>query len=291
MKIFVAGSSGFVGEPVVRELKEAGHIIIAPGHYEADVTSERSMLQALPNETEAIIYLPGLLREFPKKGLTFQKIHVDGVRNLIAAATAKGVRRWIQMSALGAGANAPTEYFRTKFEAEELVKKSGLEWTILRPSLIFDTRPRYQHNFVDEVADAIRMAPFVPILGNGNFLLQPIFVENVSQAIVQSLIKPETIGQTYELGGPETITYRDAVTTIAKALHSKKPAVKIPIPLISFVAGMLDRFSWFPITQDEITMLQNGNYVHDSKENEKVRATFTLPLIRFHEGVSKMLQK
>ena len=309
MKIFLAGASGFVGERVLMNLLEAGHDVTAIVHSErsaaqlarsnpkaktviGDVTRSPDMLRAVPAGTEAVIYLPGLLREFPREGITFRAVHVEGVRNVLAAAKAVGARRWIQMSALGAGPNASTEYHRTKWEAEELVRASHLDWTILRPSLIFDDRPRRQHNFVDEIVQAIRMAPFVPIFGNvedrsstGEFVLQPVSVDDVSQTIAQSLSKPETAGKTYEIGGPEKLTYRELLLIIARAMGTKKPAIKIPLWAIMFVARLLDGFSWFPITGDEIRMLRDGNYVHDPSEDRKWRHTFALPMKRFSESV------
>jgi uncharacterized protein YbjT (DUF2867 family) len=277
MKIFLAGASGFVGERVLKDLLFAGHEVTALVHSQrsleeivtsnpnvkvfiGDVTSAEEMLRAIPGGTQAVIYLPGLLR---------------------AAASNVGARRWIQMSALGARPKAAAPYYRTKWEAEELVRASGLDWTILRPSLIFDDRPRRQHNFVDEIAKAIRMAPFVPILGKGQFLLQPVSVDDVSQTILQSLSKPETLGKTYEIGGPEKLTYRQVVLTIAQAMSTKKPAIKIPLWAIMFVARLLDRFSWFPITRDEIMMLRDGNYIHDPNEEREWRETFDVPMKRF----------
>ncbi|MFI5201723.1 MAG: NAD(P)H-binding protein [Candidatus Kapaibacterium sp.] len=315
MKILLAGASGFMGERVLKDLLSASHEVTALVHSDrsvselarsnprvkavtGDVTRSSDMLRAMPNGIEAIIYLPGLLRESPREGITFRAVHVEGVRNVLAAAKAVGMddrsstRRWIQMSALGAGPNASTEYYRTKWEAEELVKASSFDWTILRPSLIYDDRPRRQHNFVDEIVKAIRMAPFVPILGNvddrsstGEFLLQPVSVDDVSQTIVQSLAKPETAGNIYEIGGPEKLTYRQVVITIARAMGTKKPAIKIPLGAIMSTARLLDRFSWFPITRDEIRMLRDGNYIRDPGEDRKWRETFELPMKRFTEGI------
>ncbi|HET6400332.1 MAG TPA: NAD(P)H-binding protein [Candidatus Kapabacteria bacterium] len=311
MKIFLAGATGFVGERVLNDLLSAGHEVTALVHsahsleeivrtnpnvkaVTGDVANAEAMLRAMPTGINAVIYLPGVLRESPRKGSTFQAVHVEGVRNVLAAAKAIGARRWIQMSALGARPNTSTQYYRTKWEAEELVRaddrsSSGLEWTILRPSLIFDDRPRRQHNFVDEIAKAIRMAPFVPILGSGTFLFQPVSADDVSQTIVQSLAKPETVGALYEIGGPEKLTYRKLILSIARAMGTKKPAIKIPLWAILPPARLLGHFSWFPISFDEILMLRNGNYVRDPEEDRKWRETFDLPLKGFSESVQGAL--
>ncbi len=304
MNIFLAGASGYVGLRVMSGLVSAGHSVVALVHssrssesiariypnvsvVKGNVGDRDEMLRAVPAGTDAIIYLPGLLRESPKKGITFRSVHVEGVRNVLASATKAGATRWIQMSALGADPKGSTGYYRTKWEAEELVKASGLEWTILRPSLIFDDRPREEHNFVGEIAKAIRMAPFVPILGNGEFLFQPVSVDDVSETIVQSLSKPETIGEIYEIGGPDKISYRELVLMIAHAMGTKKPAVSIPLWFINALAHIMDRFSMFPISADELAMLCNGNYVHDPNEERKWREAFELPMKRFSECVKK----
>jgi uncharacterized protein YbjT (DUF2867 family) len=304
MNIFLAGASGYVGSRVLADLLSAGHQVTALIHsshsleeitcanpnvsvVQGDVARPEDMFRAVPLGTEAIIYLPGLLRESPRKEITFRSVHVEGVRNVLAAAMQAGATRWIQMSALGTKPNSITAYYRTKWEAEELIRTSGLDWTILRPSLIFDDRPRHEHNFADEIAKAIRMAPFVPILGNGQFLFQPVSVDDVSRTIVQTLSKPNTIGKIYEIGGPETLSYRELVSAIAHAMGSKKPAVQIPLWLITSLARLLGGFSWFPITADEIAMLRNGNYVRDPIEDSAWRAAFDLPMKRFSDGVKK----
>ncbi len=306
MNIFLAGASGYVGSRVLEDLLVADHHVVALVHSDrssdeiarrnpevtivkGNVSNAESMLTAVPRDIDAIIYLPGLLREFPGKSITFRSVHVEGVRNLLAAATQAGVTRWIQMSALGVGANSMTGYYRTKWEAEQLVRTSNLDWTILRPSLIFDDRPRKQHNFVDEVAKAIRMAPFVPIIGDGTFLFQPASVDDVSQTIVQSLAKPETIGKTYEIGGPDMMAYRELVILIAHAMGSKKPPIHIPIWVISSVAHLLGRFPFFPISLDEVLMLKSGNYVHNPKDAQEWRDTFTLPMKKLSDSLAKAL--
>src|ERR1700733_6229300 len=134
MRIFLAGASGFAGEGVLEGLVAAGHEVVALVHSDksleeitkgnpkvkaviGDVASAEDMLRAMPRGVDAVIYLPGLLREFPRKGITFRRVHVDGVRNLLAAAKRSGASRWIQMSALGAKPEAATKYYSTKWEA------------------------------------------------------------------------------------------------------------------------------------------------------------------------------
>jgi uncharacterized protein YbjT (DUF2867 family) len=307
MNIFLAGASGYVGSRVMDDLVIAKHEVVALAHsnrsleeitlahpkvtvVQGDVSRPEDMLRAVPAGTEAIVYLPGLLREFPRKGILFREVHVEGVRNVLAAAMHAGATRWIQMSALGVAPVASTSYYRTKWEAEELVRASSLDWTILRPSLMFDDRPRREHNFVAEITKAIRMSPIIPILGNGEFLFQPVSVDDVAQTIVQSLFKPETIGTIYEIGGPEKISYSELVSLIGRAMGTKKPSVKIPLWFMTSLARLFSRFSWFPITVDELEMLRNGNYVHAPQEDWQWRDTFDVPMKRFSECVEQVLR-
>ncbi len=298
MKVFLTAAAGFVGSRLLDDLLAAGHEVTALAHSDrsleqlrrlhpelniarGDVTKAGDMLKAVPSGTEAVIYIPGLLREFPSKGITFRGVHVEGVRNTLAAARNAGATRWIEMSALGTGPHGKTGYFRTKWEAEELVRSSGMQWTILRPSVIFDDRPTKLKTFVNEIAKAIRQLPFIPILGTGKFRLQPVSVDDVSQTIVQALSKPETIGKTYEIGGPEKLTYTEIVTTIARGLHSKKPKLRIPMVLAEVAAKLFQRFAFFPFTTDQLTMLKDENIVKDRSREEEWKSTFTLPLKRF----------
>jgi uncharacterized protein YbjT (DUF2867 family) len=296
MTIFLAGASGFIGERVLEDLKGAGHRVIAHVHsdrsreailrqypdvsvVQADLSDPKQVHGIVPKGTDAIIFLPGVLRE--SKGLSFEGIHVTGVKNLLHEAASIGVRRWVQMSALGAAANGSTIYYRTKWQAEELLRQSGLDITIIRPSLVFDDRPRRQHSFVSEILKAIKQAPVIPILGNGKFLLQPVSVDDVSQTCVQSLSRKETVGKTYELGGPQTMTYTEIVNAIARAANARKPRVHIPIAAITALATLLDWLPFLPITRDEIRMLTEGNYIRDKEKEREWRQAFDLPLKPF----------
>jgi uncharacterized protein YbjT (DUF2867 family) len=306
MRIFLAGASGFVGSRVLDDLLARGHEVTAHAHTErsrqellgkypslsvvvGDVVDPAAMLRAVPPGTEAVIYLPGLLREFPRKGISFQKAHVEGCRNVMAAAKRAGAQRWIELSALGAGPHAKTPYFRTKWEAEEHVRASGLDWTILRPSIIVDDRPSNRKNFVGEIAKAIRELPFIPILGNGKYRMQPVSVDDVSQTIMQALEKPGTIGKTYEMGGPEKLTYLEIVRVITGAMKVKKPRLYLPMWLCESLAFLFQTFFWFPFTVDQLVMLKQENIVKDPAKDREWREMFDLSMKHYDDCVRKAL--
>jgi len=301
MKLLIAGASGFVGEQITTDALARGHEVMAIVHSNkhasanaipvaCDVTSIASVESATKNlRVDAVIYLPGLLREFPSKGVTFQGVHVDGVRNLLKASAQMGTTRWLQMSALGTSPNAATSYFRTKWQAEQLVRASELDWTIVRPSVIFPVTPTTKLNFIGELAGVIRHAPVLPIFGDGDYRMQPVALTDVSRVFLDSLEKSEAITQTFELGGPEKLRYEVILKLIASALHKRRPAIHIPFGIVTFVASLFDRFPFFPLTRDQLTMLKNENIVHDIENEKRTSEVFGAPDEKLETALSNIL--
>jgi NADH dehydrogenase len=141
-------------------------------------------------------------------------------------------------------------------------------------------------NFVSELGNVIGKAPVIPVFGDGLYRLQPIALDVLARSMVDSLTMPETFGQTYEVGGPEKLTYREILKTIARAQGmSKKPLVNIPFAPVRFVASLLDKYSFFPLTRDQLTMLEHENIVQKEEEQIKFERTFTPRRVRFENGV------
>ncbi|WP_298436681.1 NAD(P)H-binding protein [Geobacter sp.] len=267
MKIFLAGGTGFVGGHLRRELLARGHTLRLLVHrrrdgteqgveqVEGDVTRLDSFAPAVAG-CDATVNLVGIIREFPGRGMTFEKLHVEATRNVVAAAKAAGVRRHLQMSALGTRSNATSRYHLTKWRAEEEVRGSGLDWTVFRPSIVFGPKD----DFINKLAGYIRGYPAVPVIGDGKYRLQPVSADDVARCFALALEIPGTVGQTYELCGPERIAYNDLLDTIGRVL-GKKHVAKIPNPLgiMKLVVPLLQGFSFFPITMDQILMLVEEN--------------------------------
>jgi NADH dehydrogenase len=205
---------------------------------------------------EAAVHLVGIIREFPRRGVTFERLHVTATRHVLAAANAAGVTRYLHMSALGARAEAPSPYHRTKWQAEELVRGSRLAWTIFRPSVIFGPGD----GLVSLLAGIVGRAPVVPVIGDGQYLLQPVSVTSVAEGFALALERPETIGKTYEAGGPDRLPYERILDLIAASLGRTRPRkLHLPVAPVRAAAKLLGRFSWFPLTADQLTMLLEGN--------------------------------
>lgn len=297
MKVFLTGGTGFVGSEVLRQLVTAGHVVralVRKGSedklavlenvevYPGDVTEAASLADALAG-CDAVIHLVGIIREFPNRGVTFKRMHVEGTENVLKAAAEQGVQRYLQMSSNGVHEGGSTAYHRTKWQSEKLVRDSNLDWTIFRPSLIFGPGSE----FVEILVTLIRKLPVVPVIGDGKYRMQPVAVDQVAASFVEALGMSETVGKTYLLGGGASYSYDEILDLTAQAL-GKENVCKIhqPIFMIKPMVKMMQGFDQFPITEDQLKMLVEGN-VCDPEDWAK---TFSLKPISYAEGVGACLR-
>ena len=219
---------------------------------------------------DAVIYLIGILREFPSQGITFEDLQFRGVERTLEACRAAGVGRFIHWSANGVKPDG-TAYQRSKHQAEEAVKASCPRWTIFRPSVIFGPpqgRMEFCTQLRRDIIDSPLPAPlFYPGLlptGAGAFQLAPVAIADVAQAFVRALTRPETEGRTFELCGPEPKSWKEILETIAAAVDKRKLMLPAPAIGVKTAAALFDRFPWFPISRDQLTMLMEGNVCADA---------------------------
>ncbi|KPJ66790.1 MAG: hypothetical protein AMJ45_03595 [Syntrophobacter sp. DG_60] len=291
MRVFVTGSTGFVGNYVVEALLEQGHgvkCLVRPGSEErlrATPKVEVVYGDILERELEdkmrgcdAVIHLVGIIRELPKEGITFRALHYETTVNAIEAAKSASIKRFIHMSALGASLEGKTAYFRTKAQAEAAVRESGLTYTIFKPSVIYGP---YDH-FTTMLAKLIRWSPAVFVIGSGLYRLQPVHVKTVAKGFALSLSLPNTQNQTYEVGGPEPLEYNKILDIIAKALGKKFLwKIHMPVSLIMFISSIFQGISFYPLTTDMITMLLEESVILD----DNFYKAFPIKPIKFEEGV------
>ena len=293
--ILVTGGTGFVGGHLVDRLlqekiqsrclvrkgsnieklkKEKPIIDLAFG----DLTDEESLKNALEG-VETVIHLIGIIVE--KKGATFEIIHTQGTRNLVKACKMAGVRRFIYISALGAREKARSRYHITKWEAEQAVIKSGMEYVIFRPSIMIGKGGE----FITMLSKIVQEAPVVPII-DGKSKVQPIYVENTIDCIIKSLKEPRIRNRIFEIAGPDQITYKELFLTLMDVLEIKKPTLEMPIWLMYPAAYIIERLiEKPPITTQQLIMLQEDN-ICDIKEIQKV---FDLHLISLKEALQTFL--
>lgn len=292
MKIFIAGGTGFVGGHLTAELLKRGHELVLLSHARSGSTAagvtfvkgdvvDPAGYGAAMKGCDAAINLVGIIREFPAKGVTFERLHVEATAGMVQATQHAGVLRYLQMSALGTRLDAVSGYHRTKWRGEEIVRGSGLAWTIFRPSLIFGPRDA----FVNMLADNLRLAPVMPTMGDGTYRLQPIHGSDVARCYADALEKPETAGQTFELCGEDRLTYRELLDAIAGAMGRSRPwKPALPLSLMKPVIKALQGFKAFPITMDQLQMLLEENICDGCW-----RKTFDFEPIRFRDGIREYL--
>ena len=286
MKVAVFGGTGFVGSYIIDNLLAEGHtpklLVRSESIYKVpsvgdceliigDVNDEEAVKKTV-KEVDAVIYTIGIIREFKSKGITYENLHFGGAVNSIDAALAAGVERFVLMSANGVCPDG-TGYQKTKWMSEQYLKNTGLKWTIFRPSTIFgDPRGNGRPEFCSQLKkDLINLPLPAPLFHEGlvpfnagNFSMSPVHIADVSKSFVYSLTNEKSILKTIELGGKD-FTWKQIIKTIGSAAGKKKLMVPAPVIAVKSVATALDRFSWFPVTADQLTMLVEGNTCDSSK--------------------------
>jgi len=282
-RVFVTGGSGFVGSAVIDELITRNYSVNALSHQRS-LRTEGDALRIVPGDLfdaaaldegmrgcDAIIHLVGIIMEKRGRGITFQRIHVEGTRHVVDATLRSGIRRYVHMSALGTRPGAVSTYHRTKYAAEEYVRASGLEWTIIRPSLIHGPRGEFMGM---EAKWARFSAPpflFMPYFGAGAMgfggagMLQPVYVKDVARAFVDALENRKTIGEVYPLAGPDRGTWPE-LHRIASTAITGKPRRSFPIPAWSarIQAALLPN-ALLGFNRDQVIMSQEDNITDITK--------------------------
>ncbi len=226
---------------------------------------DRDAIHRVAADSDALIYNIGILREFPHRGITFEGLHYAAACRAMDAAVDNGVRRFLLMSANGVKADG-TGYQSSKYRAESYLRDLDLDWTILRPSVLFGD-PRGRMEFATQLAADIIDAPLpAPLFHRGllpfnagAFTMSPVHVTDVAAAFVKCLQDSKTSGQTLHLGGPEAISWKEILRRLAAVRGRSKLMLPAPALGVSAAAALLERFEAFPITREQIRMLLEGN--------------------------------
>jgi len=273
MDVLVAGGTGFVGQHLCRELDERGHDVTAMSRSphdadlpdgvsrkEGDVTDYGSIEGAFEGQ-DAVVFLPALSPLFKPDGgdEMHEKIHLGGTENCVRAAEAHDVDRFLQMSALGADPDGATHYLRAKGKAEDVVRDSDLDWVIFRPSVVFGDGGEFVY-FTKRLKQIFAPAvPLYPLPGGGKKAhFQLIWIDDLVPMLADALEDDEHVGQTYEVGGPETLSLREATQLVFEAEGKSISIVPLPMPLAKIGLPVLGSLG-FPMGSDQYEGLDFDN--------------------------------
>lgn len=279
------GGSGFIGRYAARKLVEAGwrvrvavrrphlaqdvRLAGTPGWVDivqANVRNRDSVARAVEG-ADAVVNLVGIL--FEKGSQSFEGAQSRGALNIAELAREAGVKRFVQMSAIGADEESAADYARTKAEGEKAVRDAFPDAVILRPSIVFGPEDEFFNRF----AGLTRFSPALPAIGGGKTRFQPVYAGNVAEAILAAVSREDAAGKTYELGGPRSYTMNEIYDFIFETID--RPRGKLPLPFfiakpMGLTFGAIWRAPFLPmhtvfgpppITGDQVEMLKSDNVV------------------------------
>jgi NADH dehydrogenase len=292
--VLVTGATGFIGPHVVHTLRaqqmqvralvrnpaRAGRLSAWGAELAVGDVTDPASLRGACTGVDAVVHLVAIIKG---RAADFERVMSEGTRNVVAAASKAGVRRFVLASALGLDERSrdAVPYFAAKWEMERAVKESGLEHVIFRPSFVFGPDGGVLPTFIR----LARLAPVTPIIGPGTQRLQPIWVEDLAQYYSSALTEPAAANRTFDLGGPEAVSWNELWERLKRVLGLRRPSVHIPFGVMRVQATLTERLPGAPVTRDQLTMLELGdNVVTDG--NAAVE-TFRLPLLPLGEQLRR----
>ncbi|HEY8773142.1 MAG TPA: complex I NDUFA9 subunit family protein [Gaiellaceae bacterium] len=270
--ILVTGGTGFIGPKVVHALRAAGRdvrcLVRRPARAgtlktwgcelaAGDVTDPESLKEAVAG-CDTVVHLVAIIAGKP---VDFERVMIGGTQSLLAAAQEAGVTRFVLMSALGTNDETKNlvPYYGAKWEMEQATKASGLDHVIFRPSFVFGRDGGVLPLFIRQV----RWSPVTPVVGDGERRLQPVWVEDVAAYFAKAVDLPGAANRTFELGGPDRVTWNELYERIARTLGKRRPQLHLPVRLMRVGAAAAELLPRPPITRDQLTMLEAGDNVGD----------------------------
>lgn len=296
--ILVSGGTGFVGSAIVRELPRRGQQVAILGRdaakvrerfdddvqpREGDVRKPETLVDAMRGIDVVVnaVQFPNSPIENPRKGWTFEEIDLKGTRNQVDAAKASGVRRFVYISGVGASKDAEKHWFRYKWEAETYLQNSGLEWVVIRPTWVYGPGDVSLNRFLGFA----KMLPFVPMFGNGEQAMQPVFIDDVGRVVADAALKPEAANQVLELGGPEVMSMNDVIKTALEVQGKKRMLLHQPVFVGKAVGSVAQVLPGKPLTPDAIDFITEPAVADTSRLREVLHPQLT-PL---REGLASYL--
>jgi uncharacterized protein YbjT (DUF2867 family) len=282
----VAGGTGFVGSAIVEELLRRGESVAALGRDAegirrrfgdrvearvADVTKPETLGVAFRGIEVLInsVQFPGSPIEQPRKGWTFEDIDYRGTRNQVDAAKAAGVKRFVYVSGVGAAPDAGKHWFRFKWQAEQYLAQSGLEWVVVRPTWVYGPG---DHS-LNRILGFGKLLPFIPLFGGGNQDMQPVFIDDVGRVVADAARSAAAANRLFELGGPEVMSMNDVIKTGLSVQGKKRLLLHQPLVVGKVIGKVASLLPSPPLSADAVDFIDspavadNGQLVRVLKPN------------------------
>lgn len=278
--VTIFGGSGFIGRHIVQKLAHQGHRIRVAvrrpdlaGHLQplgnvgqimavqANVRYPASLESACQN-ADIVINLTGVLASHGSQ--SFEAVHEFGAQAVARAAKKTGAQQFIHMSAIGADENSPSAYGRSKAIGEKNTKTEFPAATIIRPSIVFGP----EDDFFNKFAEMARFSPVLPLIGGGTTRFRPVFVGDIAEAVATIINNTDHMGKTFELGGPEVLSFRQLLEFILKTVDRKRILLPIPWFAAKILGSVLGILPNAPLTRDQVLMLQSDNLISDLARKE-----------------------
>jgi uncharacterized protein YbjT (DUF2867 family) len=298
--ILVSGGTGFVGSAIVRALLAKGEKVAVLGRdaakirsvigwevdaREADVRNPDALREAM-REIDVVVnavQFPTMPIEVKRRGWTFEEVDLRGTCNQVDAASAAGVRRFVYLSGVGAEENAERHWFRTKWQAEQYVRQSNMEWSIVRPTWVYGPND----NSLNRILGFGNYLPFIPLFGDGNNEMQPVFVEDVGWVAAEAATRQQAVGKVIELGGPDVMTFNDVINTALEVMGRKRPILHQPVFVGKVAGACASILPRPPLTPDAVEFIIQPAVA----DNTVLEETLAPKLTPLREGLETYLKK
>lgn len=292
--VLVSGAAGFLGRNLLPRLVSRGHTVRALCHSAdtgtppgrgvewrcCDITVAES-LAGVAAGCDCVVHLAGISRG--KGARTLEAVHATGTRNLLRVAGQAKVRRFVLVSALGSSPTAGG-YFRSKFQAEDAVMTSGLEYVVIRPSVIYGPGD----HFTTALVRLLTGLPAFPMLGDGKFLIQPVAVEDMADALCQCVEREDVANRIYELAGPDTLAFVKVVRLVGRAIGTRRTIIRLPAALTLPAARLAAALGLpLPFPPDQLEVLRWGSAC--ATGDDTLRHVFRLKPLPFRDGIADYL--
>ena len=298
MKVLVTGGTGVIGESTVRALHRRGHAVRVlsrhanaekgwpPGvePWQGDVSDEASIRGAASN-CDAVLHIVGIVEEHPPEA-TFQSVNIDGTRYVVLEAERSGVSKLIYVSSLGAE-RGQSDYHRSKYVAEDVVRAFTRDWIVLRPGAVYG--PGDEH--VSVLLRMVRSLPVIPTIGDGNQRFQPLWHEDLAEALTLAVERPDVKCMTMEIAGPDFTSQNDLIDRMRVLTDRSAPQAPMPEILASWGLKALDAIGVsVPFNESQLRMLIEGNYIKPGKPNA-LTDVFQVTPTHLDDGLRRLLNE